>query len=136
MGGSSWVDALANGFPLIGRISYPGVFPQCDIGDPINVEDLIRDGPRRWQELERILRATPEDTADLWQATLTERDEGWLDGPFYDIPAAPSMPVRRFAVRQGLDRKLRPCDNFKRNKVNEATAVTTPIVLPSSDHLA
>ena len=57
-----------------------------------------------------------------------------MEGPFYQKPIGVSLPVRRFAVWQKS--RLRACDNFRRSKINEATTVATPIVLPGSDHLS
>ena len=43
-------------------------------------------------------------------------------------------PAFRFGAQQGL--KLRAVDDLKRGATNDATSVSTPITLPSWDHIA
>ena len=70
--------------------------------------------------------AEPEGPHSRELLAITRKEaaeKGWLDGPhtIKDVFAQHQtwLPVRRFAVQQGD--KLRPIDDFKENRVNEAS---------------
>ena len=138
MEGSSFAEQFNVGFPLVGEVSYPGVFSAArDVCPPaISIDELVRQGALRWAELDKVLTAEEGDASALWQVCLDERDKGWLSGPFSvgaDV-VLDTGPVCRFAVYQ--HGKLRPCDNLRRSHSNAASSVGTPVSLPTVDHLA
>ena len=70
-------------------------------------------------------------------------EKRWLDGPhrfnkegelMVNGESAIASPAFRFGVQQGS--KLRAVDDLKRSATNDATFVSTPINLPSWDHIA
>ena len=135
MGGESWVSHFVTGFPLVGKVSYPGLYPcQNHDGPALSLGELEASAPHRFAELSRILQDSEEDVVAIWESTIEEAEAGWLSGPFSleDLPEGACVPARRFLVKQRT--KLRPCDNFRRSMANAASSVTTPVVLPGIDH--
>ena len=139
MRGERWAATFDEGFPLVGRVSYPGVYPVVDHGGPhLTVDELLSTAPAKWDEIYR-LPCKKEDLEDLWEVTMQERNSGWLEGPYAraDVEVSVCLPVNRFLVRQGEGgAKKRPIDNMRRSGINEACLVHTPVVLPSVDHVA
>jgi hypothetical protein len=85
-------------------------------------------------------RITEDDELqdELQQVTETEKEKGWLDGP-YSVSEVTEMfgqhwlPVRRFAVRQ--KNKTRPIDDFRENTLNETLGSAEKPELRTMDHV-
>ena len=71
----------------------------------------------------------------LFDTTLTELQQGWLDGPFL-VPDVPSTSVisPRFYVLQSD--KCRPIDDFTFNLLNSAVGSANKVVLHDTDFIA
>ena len=86
-----------------------------------------------------LARCQPTDdpAADqtLFNTTLTELQQGWLDGPFL-VPDVPSTSVisPRFYVLQSD--KCRPIDDFTFNLLNSAVGSANKVVLHDTDFIA
>ena len=86
-----------------------------------------------------LARCQPTDdpVADqtLFDTTLTELQQGWLDGPFL-VPDVPKTSVisPRFYVLQSD--KCRPIDDFTFNLLNSAVGSANKVVLHDTDFIA
>ena len=141
MGGEDWLAQFCEGFPMIGTVGEPGVYPaNSHTPKPISREELFRTAKDRWKPGKK-----PDEAhrAKLWEEAMTQTEKGWLSGPHrYSKKGRLRVgqqkmsvnPAYRFGVQQA--EKLRAVDDLKRSRTNEATAVTTPINLPSWDHIA
>ena len=75
---------------------------------------------------------------ELLQVTETEKEKGWLDGP-YSVGEVTEMfgrqwlPVRRFAVKQ--KNKIRPIDDFRESTLNETFGSAEKPELRTMDHV-
>ena len=123
---------LMDGFRLVGRPASTGLFRAGVVLGSLEEEELMDMAPTIKSELlAKIAREPPSEHAqELLQITREEADsKGWLRGPFSpqqidDLLGTTSwLPVRRFAVLQGS--KLRPIDDLKENRTNEASGPKT-----------
>ena len=141
MGGSNWCDQFVTGFPILGELGEPGVYPPSSQPPSyISREKLFEGAKERFVSKNRA----PDPNAErLWIEAMDQVGKQWLDGPhpFNDegelmVNGEPvqANPAFRFGVQQG--EKLRAVDDLKRSATNEATFVATPINLPSWDHIA
>ena len=133
-------EELRSGFRLVGNATQSNVFrPGVTVATLSEEELMERSQYLRPAILSRVAEE-PEGphSRQLIEITRKEATEkGWLDGPhsiqdiFADYPVW--MPVRRFGVLQ--KEKLRPIDDFKENRVNEAHSCTERVVLQAMDHV-
>ena len=88
-------------------------------------------------------RAPDPNASQLWREAMDQVKKRWFNGPrrfnkegelLVDGKPVVANPGFRFGVQQGL--KLRAVDDLKRSATNDATFVSTPINLPSWDHIA
>ena len=136
MGGSEWCDQFVSGFPILGELGEPGVYPPSSHPPSyISREELFQGAKDRFLSKNR----SPDPNADkLWLEALEQAKKNWLHGPhpfnndgelMVEGTPVTANPAFRFGVQQG--QKLRAVDDLKRSATNDATFVATPINLPS-----
>ena len=142
MGGQLWVRQFQNGFPIVGNLEEPGVYPQQSCPDPEISPDRLYDSVK-WRLKARKASVTDPNEGALWDEAIAQVEKGWLHGPFaFDeegnlvTEEGPQLanPAFRFGVQQGT--KLRAVDDLKRSQTNRAAAVRTPVNLPTWDHFS
>ena len=142
MGGQKWVKQFQDGFPIVGDLEEPGVYPAQECPDPEISPDRLF-GSAKWRLNARRGSVTDPNEGALWNEALCQVEKGWLQGPFkFDDEGnlvtneGPQLanPAFRFGVQQGD--KLRAVDDLKRSQTNRAAAVRTPVNLPTWDHFS
>ena len=142
MGGQKWVKQFQEGFPIVGDLEEPGVYPVHECPDPEISPDRLF-GSARWRLNARRGSVTDPNEGALWSEAVCQVEKGWLQGPFkFDDEGnlvtneGPQLanPAFRFGVQQGD--KLRAVDDLKRSQTNRAAAVRTPVNLPTWDHFS
>ena len=132
---------LALGFRLVGNATKSNVFQQGLKAATISEEQLMRDAKFLKPALLGKIRAGGggEHAKELYDVTLAEAsDKAWLKGPFTPTEVDRRfdgrwLPVRRFPVVQ--KGKLRPIDDLRENRVNDAFSSTERATLYALDHL-
>ena len=141
MGGSDWRDKFVSGFPILGELGEPGVYPPSSLTPSyISREELFGGAMDRFCSKNRA----PDPNANqLWPEAMDQDKKQWPNGPhrfnekgelMVDGKPVLANPAFRFGVQQGS--KLRAVDDLKRSATNDATFVSTPINLPSWGHIA
>ena len=133
-------DEMTQGFELTGNFSASGVFkPQVNI-PTLSVEQLEQNSKYLRPTILGRMQITEDDELqdELLQVTETEKEKGWLDGP-YSVGEVTEMfgrqwlPVRRFAVKQ--KNKIRPIDDFRESTLNETFGSAEKPELRTMDHV-
>ena len=132
---------MAQGFRLVGQATKSNVFQPGIKAASMSEEQLMKDAKFLKPALLGKIRASRGDAhnKELYELTESEAvDKGWLSGPFTaqqmdERFSGRWLPVRRFAVIQ--KEKLRPIDDLKENRVNEAFSSTERASLYALDHL-
>ena len=127
-------DEMTEGFPLCGWLPASNVFPSR-----VRVPEIHEGYLRKLAKslTARAIATTSScgcDLADgqLWQATLDEVADGFLEGPFDpEEMGAGCVASPRFGLQQ--KNKLRPIDNFSASQVNSATGLQEKFVVDSVD---
>ena len=130
-------DDLARGFDLTGKLP-----PSSFFADKFRPASLPCASLRGVADRARdILISSAKSSGDhdmdvaLYEATLKERDKGFLVGPV-DPSALPagSTITRRFGVQQ--KGKLRPIDDYKASMVDASVTQTEGVSVHGVDHIA
>ena len=142
----SWPDVgvheeLRKGFKLTGYAKPCGIFKTEPKLASMDKSKLLEDAKfLRPALLGKVKQQVCEgDHIKLYEITEKEaRVKGWLDAPYEpeqvsSIIGGPWVPVRRFRIWQ--KGKLRPIDDFKENRVNEAFTCGDKIDLHVMDNL-
>ena len=132
---------LAEGFRLVGNATKSNVFQPGIKAASMSETQLMKDAKFLKPALLGKIKANKGDahSGELYRITLEEAGEkGWLDGPLTAGEVDQRfggqwIPVRRFAVEQRG--KLRPIDDLRENRVNEAFSSTERATLYALDHL-
>ena len=132
---------LAMGFRFVGNATKSNIFQQGLKAASISEEQLMRDAKFLKPALLGKIRANGggEHAKELYDVTLAEAAEkAWLKGPFGHAEMdrrfnGSWLPVRRFPVVQ--KGKLRPIDDLRENRVNDAFSSTERATLYALDHL-
>ena len=127
---------MRQGFPLSGWLPASGVFPTRLRPPEIHVELLFK--MAKVFSGRSIAATKSSGCADLdrrlWEATLEEVADGFLEGPFSKSDLGPKSVVSpRFGLQQKA--KLRPIDNFSASQVNSATGLQDKFVVDSVDEI-
>ena len=130
-------DELAAGFPLFGWLPESMELPRHPQPPAVDIASLERMAPALQARALARCQPTDDPAADqtLFNTTLTELQQGWLDGPFL-VPDVPSTSVisPRFYVLQSD--KRRPIDDFTFNLLNSAVGSANKVVLHDTDFIA
>ena len=116
---------------MIGKLEETGVFPPCVQDDVLEKYQLLAEASDATLNL--MKGSDPTDAAELLAAaeddraaqrgsklfTYEEMNRRWGTGKWHAVP--------RFALRQG--EKIRPIDNAKKGKHNEATSAPEKLVM-------
>ena len=132
---------LAEGFRLVGNATKSNVFQPGIKAASMSETQLMKDAKFLNPALLGKIRANKADahSSELYRITFEEAEEkGWLEGPFTAGEVdhrfgGQWLPVRRFAVEQRG--KLRPIDDLRENRVNEAFSSAERATLYALDHL-
>ena len=128
---------MASGFPLYGWLTASSVFPK-KVRPPTLHESVLKAmAPSITARTMATIKesADPEVDQKLWDATLKEVEEGFLQGPF--LPGelgAGAIVSPRFGVTQKS--KLRPIDNFSASMVNRAVGLPEKLKVEAIDEVA
>ena len=139
-GDSQLPKDIGRGFDLLGPIpDSSGVLPKkasfASLSVP-EVREVANDNQRCvWQATMDSLRTDTdlEVAREVYKLTLSERDAGWVKGPFAlcDLPND-AILTRRFGVVQsswdsqkGSVKKIRPIDDFTESLANQASRPKT-----------
>ena len=130
-------DELAAGFPLFilfGWLPESMELPKHPQPPAVDIASLERMTPALQARALARCQPTDDPAADqtLFDTTLTELQQGWLDGPFL-VPDVPSTSVisPRFYVLQS-DK----CNDFTFNLLNSAVGSANKVVLHDTDFIA
>ena len=129
-------DELAQGFPLCGWLPASGVFPVRVRPPEIHEDFLWKLAPSISARTIASVSSTgcKESDESLWQATLEEVQDGFLEGPFEKGDLSSRAVVSpRFGLQQ--KNKLRPIDNFSASQVNGATGLQDKFVVDAVDEI-
>ncbi|CAE7293175.1 unnamed protein product [Symbiodinium sp. CCMP2592] len=122
-----WFEDTCKGFGLVGWQKPTGVFRKEPRPQERTADEFTKACKYiRPALLGKVLsEGLNEHSSELWDKTLTEVAEGFLEGPLTEEELTRRYgdawaPVRRFAVIQssGGKRKLRPIDDYSENLVN------------------
>ena len=138
---SSLFDEMVVGFRLVGNATKSNVFQSGLKAASISEQQLMNDTKFMKPALLGKIRMgkSSELSTELYDLTVEEASaKGWLDGPKTVAEVDQRfdsrwMPVRRFPVVQKS--KLRPIDDFKENRVNDAFSSAERDTLYALDHL-
>ena len=127
-------DEMLVGFRLVGNATQSNVFQPGIKAAVMSEEQVMKDARFMKPALLGKIRAHGSDdhSLELFETTVLEASEkGWLKRPFTpkDMDerfGGKWLPVRRFAVKQ--KGKLRPIDDLKENRVNDAFTSTEKAV--------
>jgi len=134
------VPSFVAGMPIVGDIARSRRWLPLQRDKPLSMEDLRS---RAWEVRRKIISrvsstAITQHSIKLWEATISDRDEGSCLGPFYDeaevsklVGTEQWIPTQRFEVVQ--KGKVRGVDSATVNLVNTATRITEKLDLPSTD---
>ena len=133
-------DELSKGFRIVGNATKSNVFSPGLKAASLSEQQLMSDSKFLRPALLGKIRSggVGHLGAELMKVTLDEAtNKAWLQGPMSvrevdEFFAGPWMPVRRFAIMQ---KKLRPIDDYKENRVNETFSNAEKATLYSLDHL-
>ena len=137
----SLFDEMVSGFRLVGNATKSNVFQSGLKAASISEQQLMSDTKFMKPALLGKIRMgkTSELSNELYTLTVEEASvKGWLEGPMTVSEVDGKfggrwMPVRRFPVVQKS--KLRPIDDFKENRVNDAFSSAEKATLYAMDHL-
>ena len=133
------VDEMETGFSLVqSHVSF--AFPRKNRAATTDIDQLKLHARTRRSTLASLCSSSGDLDIDkrLWQATLDEVSEGWLDGPLTAeeldrrYPAG-WLPTRRFPVIQGP--KVRPIDDCRDSGLNDLYVVHNGLNLHDVDVL-
>ena len=127
---------MQQGFPLSGWLPASEVFPTRVRPPELHIEHLFK--MSKVFSARSIAATKSSGCVDsdrrLWEATLEEVADGFLEGPFSRSDLGPRCVVSpRFGLQQ--KNKLRPIDNFSASQVNSATGLQDKFVVDSVDEI-
>ncbi len=134
------VDEMLQGSKLTGLLPKSGVFPSMPARAMMSEKDLLKASV--WVR-PRVLGLTTGSGSsqldcEVWEATLEEVANGWLEGPVepeqLDLLFPNGwVPARRFAVTQAD--KMRLIDDYSLPQVNAAFSASERILLDDVDRI-
>ena len=79
MGGSEWCDQFVTGFPILGELGEPGVYPPSShTPSYISREELSEKAKGRFLSSNRT---SDPNARQLWFEAMDQVKKRWLDGP-------------------------------------------------------
>ena len=133
------VSEICKGFDLLGPVPSSGVLPSKTTVATLTKEDVRQSASlNRKIALDAMSRCgDPEVAREVYNATLDERDRGWVRGPIpLDQIPEHSILTRRFGVIQSSTgeggeqiRKVRPIDDYTQSLAN-LTASSCETIAP------
>ena len=130
-------DDVGTGFDLIGRLPESRTFEAKFRPASISTEALRNVADRARKAFFQSVKSSGDSGIDagVFEATLKERDKGFLKGPIpFDAVPSGSTLTRRFGVSQ--KGKVRPIDDYKASLVNSAVTQVEMVTLHGVDHIA
>ena len=100
MGGATWCDQFADGFPTLGELAEPGAYPLSSLKmpGPISGEKLFQSGASRF---EPARGGTEANSPRLWKEAQVQVAQGWQRGPRKFNPHG-GIDFRRKSYQCGL----------------------------------
>jgi hypothetical protein len=137
------VDDIIRGADIVGKTPFCPVYQKCLVPATLSVEELKARSPMARKLIIQEVESQPctEMDAELWSATIEERDKGWLIGPFRTEEEVSKFLegdthwniCRRFPLKQRD--KLRIIDDGKQGAINDALTITNKLELMDCDSL-
>lgn len=134
---------MVHGFPVVGDIPDSGLFSQGGQKFRKPIDQVLKTNAAWTSRLiDRCKRTATRDPSEdetlLWQKTLSEVDQGLMQGPFGRSHLDDTLygygkwrPIARFGVWQ--KGKLRPCDDARRNFANDITRTAESLTCDGAD---
>ena len=142
---SDLFNNIVRGFKLMGDLPVTGIFPSKSSFATLT-EEQVRDSAEinRKAIIATAKRPMEEDIKKgVYEATMKEVEQGWLEGPFEAKTLNPrSVLTRRFGVKQTSTsqdgsrvEKVRPIDDFTESLVNLTNGSQESIVVHGVDFI-
>ena len=131
------VHELTTGATLTGEIPVTGVLDTKLKPARMHLEQLLNMADQVKSQIEARTVSSGDNVMDeqLWQKTLEEVEQGYLEGPFdFDTLPPDCLVSSRFPLIQGA--KLRPIDNYSSSLINDTVSVSEKPVTHSIDEIA
>ena len=128
---------MRSGFLLGGPIPRSEAFRVKRTSASLTMDDLRGQAPRLRQGILASTKSSGDAELDAatYEATISEVDRGWLEGPLPESSLGPrSLATRRFGIRQG--QKIRPIDNYLESGMNSTSSATDTITVHTADCIA
>ena len=128
---------MRSGFLLGGPIPRSEAFRVKRTSASLTMDDLHEQAPRLRQGILASTKSLGDAELDAatYEATISEVDRGWLEGPLPESSLGPrSLVTRRFGIRQG--QKIRPIDNYLESGMNSTSSATDTITVHTADCIA
>ena len=134
-------DEIAQGFELVGMPPASGIFREGATLPSISIEELKSSSAWVRKPIIMSTRSSGDDATDrlVWEQTIEERDQGWLQGPFSEDQVDSMFPdgwcvARRFGLKQG--QKTRNIDDLTEAGVNSAFGAAERLSLMGLDAIS
>ena len=134
---------MCEGVKVVGREPHPRAYKSKLVPASISEEELRESALQRRRALELLCArgVSPEQRSQLMQATLEERDAGYLEGP-YSASEVDDLfghsrwnAIRRFVLVQDGGNKLRPIDDALEGQLNAACCTSIQLELQDADYV-
>ena len=134
------IEEVRGGFELVGPANCSGVFPRAYKPPQQSVDKLMQQAVWRRKNTLAKCKPTGDSSADaeLWQQTVGEVEQGWIDGPYWDEQSVTDrlgtdswICTRRFPIVQGP--KVRIIDDCLQSGLNSAYATYNKLRLMDAD---
>ena len=138
---SKVIDELVEGMYITGDVKRSNVWPAKESEAVLTEAQWDADALKEREDVLKQIHsstAVPEATQECWDKTLTDVDNGYCQGPFWEeseVTAAVGsnlwVPTPRWPLIQ--HDKVRAIDAGNVSRVNDLAAITERLELPSTD---
>ena len=120
-------SCVRDGFELMGPLPLSGVLQKKTTFATLTPEEVRANAASTRKAIWNSCKSTTCDRVaeEVFRITQEERNQGWLEGPFYDDLPEDSVLTRRFGIEQTSTRadgsvvcKVRPVDDYTESQVN------------------
>ena len=134
---------MSEGVRVVGHEPHPKAFKSKLVPASLSEAELRESALQRRKALELLCAkgVSPEQRSQLMQATLEERDAGYLDGPLTasEVDALFQHQqwnaIRRFVLLQDGGKKIRPIDDALEGQLNAACCTSVQLELQDADYV-
>ena len=134
---------MSEGVKVVGHEPHPKAFKSKLVPASLSEAELRESALQRRKALELLCAkgVSPEQRSQLMQATLEERDAGYLEGPLTATEVDDLFQhqqwnaIRRFVLVQDGGSKLRPIDDALEGQLNAACCTSVQLELQDADYV-